>query len=202
MKTILKSYSYIFHPLFVSVYTSLYFFGTKSGFYNSKAILYFISQIFIVTVLIPIAVFYVLKLLKVLNTDMMVNNVKQRRLPLAIQSIYFYFIAFHTFKPIPDTELRYFFIGALISSLLALLASLIKHKISLHMIGITGMSSFIIALFYKHSNPNLLLICLLVMICGTVASSRLAMKAHTNSELFWGTVIGVIGQILALIIWL
>ena len=202
MKSILKSYSYIFHPLFVSVYTSLYFFGNKSGFYNSKAILFFISQIFILTVLIPIAIFYLLKFIKVLNTDIMVNNVKQRRLPLAIQCIYFYFIAFYTFKPIPDTELKYFFIGALISSLLALLASLFKQKISLHMIGITGMCSFIIALSYKLSNPNVLFICLLIMICGTVASSRLAMKAHTNSELFWGTVVGIFGQVVTLYFWL
>lgn len=202
MKSILKTYSYIFHPLFVSVYCCLYYFGTKSSFYSSKAILYFLSQICILTVCIPIVIFYLLKFTKVIKTDIMVNDIKQRRLPLAIQCLYFYFIAFYTLKPIPDSQLKYFFIGALISSLLALFASLVNKKISLHMIGITGLTSFIVALSYKLNNPNLILICLLIMICGTVASSRLAMKAHTNSELIWGSIVGIIGQIATLYFWL
>ena len=202
MKTILKLYSYIFHPLFVSVYTSLFYFGFHSKYYALSAIVILLAQIFLLTVLIPIAVFYLLRMLKLLRTDIMVNDVKQRKLPLAIQAMYFYFISFYTLKPIPDSDLKFFFIGALASTILALFAAILRQKISLHMIGVGGMASFIIGLSVKTSSPNLLLICALILLTGIVASSRLAMKAHTPSELFWGTVVGVYCQVQLFVYWL
>jgi hypothetical protein len=132
----------------------------------------------------------------------MLNDVKQRRLPLAIQTIYFYIISYHTLKPIIHYDIRYFFIGALLSSIVALIASLINKKVSLHMIGVSGMGAFIIGLNIKSNTPNLLVICLLILVIGIVASSRLIMKAHTNSELIWGTLIGSLSQIILYSIWL
>ncbi|UYW01252.1 hypothetical protein K5I29_12500 [Flavobacterium agricola] len=132
----------------------------------------------------------------------MVNNVKQRRLPLAIQSIYFYFISFYSLKPIAQYEIRYFFVGAMLSAILALLAALLNKKISLHMIGISGMATFIIGMNIKSGYPSLTLICCLIVLTGCVASSRLAMKAHTSSELLWGTLIGIYCQAQLFTLWL
>lgn len=132
----------------------------------------------------------------------MLNHVKQRQLPLAIQTVYFFIISYYTLKPIISFDIRYFFIGALLSSVIALLASLVNKKISLHMVGITGMVSFIIGLNIKSGYPNLIFICGLVLLVGFVASSRLAMKAHTPSELVWGTLIGIASQVQLFSLWL
>ena len=202
MKSILKIFSYIFHPLFVSVYTSIYYFYVNSSIFTTKYSIYFIFQIALLTIILPLLVFYLLIACKILSTDIMLNDVKQRRLPLAIQTIYFYFISYYTLKPIIQYDIRYFFIGALLSSIVALIASLVNKKVSLHMIGISGMTTFIIGLSIKSGAPNLSIICSLIILTSIVASSRLALKAHTPSELIWGTIIGICGQAQLFSIWL
>jgi len=197
MKPILKLFSYIFHPLFVSVYATLYFFYSYRNIFPAVNSIYYIVQITLLTIILPLFILHLYINLKIINSDIMLTDVKSRRLPLATQSIIFLFICHQTLKPIQGFELKYFFIGALISSVIALLATLFKQKISLHMIGICGMATFIIGLNIKIGFPSLVLICTLFIISGLVATSRLIMKAHTNLELLLGALIGVFTQILS-----
>jgi hypothetical protein len=50
------------------------------------------------------------------------------------------------------------------------------------MISISSLTVFIIGLSLHFQNPNTVLITVLLLLNGFVASSRLEMKAHTNTE--------------------
>ncbi|HRZ31251.1 MAG TPA: hypothetical protein P5188_02985, partial [Flavobacterium sp.] len=60
MKKILPIFSYLFHPLFISVYASLLYFILFRDFYVLQEMYLFMIQIVIITVLIPISLFYLL----------------------------------------------------------------------------------------------------------------------------------------------
>jgi hypothetical protein len=74
-------------------------------------------------------------------------------------------------------------------------------KASLHMISISSLTVFIIGLSLHFQNPNTVLITVLLLLNGFVASSRLEMKP-IPILLILGFVLGVVPQLLLLVLWL
>ena len=99
-------------------------------------------------------------------------------------------------------ELHFFFLGALFSTILALIGSLFKIKASLHMMAISGFTVFVIGLSIHLQMQNPYWTALMVFLTGIVASSRLVMEAHTNKELLIGLALGIFPQMLFLYLWL
>ncbi|MEO8234959.1 MAG: hypothetical protein ABI549_06045 [Flavobacterium sp.] len=99
-------------------------------------------------------------------------------------------------------ELFYFFLGSIISSVIALLLVYLKKKASLHMLGISSLTVFCISCCIHFQVREVLIISLLLLCNGLVASSRLYMKAHTTKELVLGYLIGLFPQLLLLFFWL
>jgi hypothetical protein len=99
-------------------------------------------------------------------------------------------------------ELHFFFMGALFSTILALICSLFKIKASLHLMAISGFTVFVIGLNMHLQIHNPYWAALMILLTGVVASSRLEMEAHTNKELLIGLFIGILPQLLFLFLWL
>jgi hypothetical protein len=99
-------------------------------------------------------------------------------------------------------ELFYFFFGGMISTFLALFFLYMNRKVSLHMIGISSLTVFVIGLSIHDSANWMLLITGLILMNGVVGSSRLQMKAHTGKELSIGFAIGLIPQLVLWWLWL
>ena len=124
------------------------------------------------------------------------------KIPLMLQSILLLLIIKMVFDPYDSPELYYFFVGILFSALTALILVFFKIKISLHQMGIAGVTMFLIALS-AHFKVNLLLwIIALFVANGWVASSRLHTESHINSELIIGMFIGLLPQLILLNFWL
>ena len=96
----------------------------------------------------------------------------------------------------------FFFIGVLFSTLAALILVLFNFKVSLHQMGVAGVTMFLIALSVHFSMNYLLEIGLMFLINGWVATSRLETNSHTIPELITGFFVGVIPQIVMLNYWL
>jgi membrane-associated phospholipid phosphatase len=90
----------------------------------------------------------------------------------------------------------------LISSTLAFILLFVKTKVSIHMIGISALTTFLIGLSIHYHDNKIYLISLLLFLNGVIASSRLEMKAHNQKELIIGFSLGVIPQSLLLLFWL
>jgi hypothetical protein len=83
-----------------------------------------------------------------------------------------------------------------------LMLAIIKFKASIHMISISGLFMFFIALSIHFSiNINGTLV-LMSIITGAVATSRLHLKAHTPKELIMGIFIGAFPQFILINYWL
>ena len=98
--------------------------------------------------------------------------------------------------------LYFFFLGGIISAVFAFLLLYAKIKASIHMIGISALTVFIIGLSLKNEINTINLVAVFIILNGLVASSRLVMKAHTNKELLIGFLCGILPQIGLIYVWL
>ncbi len=201
MKKILPLFSYLLHPLFIPLYgTLVYLFCVENSFENVQKYLMLI-QIVLITILIPMLFLYLLKIIGKVDS-IMVSDISQRKMPLMIQ---FFLMALLILKSITIErvpELFFFFFGGMVSTFIAILLLFLKSKASIHMIGIGSLTVFVIGISIHNYNNMLVPISLLILLNGVVASSRLAMKAHTVKELLIGFLLGWIPQLLLFYFWL
>lgn len=201
MKWFLKLGSYLFHPLWMPFIGSFFYFYVTPRYIDIYVIKAQLLAIGIVTMLIPIIYFFMLKNMG-LAQSIFLKNIKERRLPLLFFVILLLLLMNVIINRIDVPELYYFFGGILIASFTNFLMALLKIKVSLHMVGVSGLAMFTIALSI-HYNINLLaIISALIIINGWVASSRLYTKAHTSVEVILGIAIGLLPQLFLLKFWL
>jgi len=201
LKKILPIFSYVFHPLFTPIQACVFYFLCHTADYSIKQVTPFFWQISIVTIAIPMALYYLLRYNRKIDS-IMISDLEQRKIPLVFQS---FLIIILLRKSIPleyYPELHFFFIGALFSTLIALGLLYLKFKASLHMLAISALTVFAFGLNIHLQLGNIYLIPFLLLMNGFVASSRLVMQAHTPNELIIGVLVGSIPQILFMFLWL
>lgn len=201
MKKILPLFSYIFHPVFIPLYATIYYLILNFSNFGSQEKYFVLSQILIITLLIPILFFFILRYSGRIGS-IMVPVISERKLPLLIQSFLLIILVRNSITVERYTALHFFLLGALFSTLIAMLLLFAKTKASLHMIGISSLTLFAFGLTIHHQTQNATLIVFLILMNGFVASSRLVMKAHSSKELIIGILLGCIPQILLLFLWL
>lgn len=160
-----------------------------------------IFQVVIITVLIPVAFFFLLRSLGKIDT-IMAENPNQRKLPLAVQTVLLYLLIRQSMTAQRVPELHFFFLAALLSTVLALVFVFCKIKVSLHLMGMSAMLLFLIGLSLHNQTNSLSGISVVLVLTGLVASSRLVMNAHTHRELALGFLCGLLPQILLWPFWL
>ncbi|WP_157486177.1 hypothetical protein [Flavobacterium sp. Leaf359] len=201
MKRLLSIISYVFHPMFISVYAVLLYFFLTERYHPYQEVFLVTIQVIILTILIPISIFYFLMTLGRANSFML-SEISQRKIPLAVNILLLYILIRESIRIELIPELYYFFFGALVSTVLALLFVFINLKASIHMIAISSITVFAIG-FSLHTQTNhIYLVAFLLLLNGIVATSRLSMKAHDTKELIVGFLSGVIPQMGLLYFWL
>lgn len=200
-KKCLPLFSYIFHPIFSSIYGTLFFFEIAKNYFNNPQIYITLIQVTILTVLMPLSMYFLFRSLGLLSS-FTEASIAERRMPIAIQAILLFVLIKYSISKEMFTELYYFFLGGLLSTLVVLSAVLLKFKASLHMIGISALTAFIYGLSVYYQLPFTYLIGICIICMGFVASSRLYKKAHTPIELIAGIFIGMIPQLLLFKYWL
>jgi len=201
MNYFLQSASLIFHPLLMPLIGVGLYFKLIPKFIEPEIIIIKTYEIIIITILIPLISFFLLKnsgLVKSIN----LKEVKERKYPLMIQIILIFIIITRVFTKYHNPELYYFFIAVAVSSLVALILVIVNFKVSLHQMGIAGVTMFLIALSIRFTENYLFEISLFFLINGWVASSRLETKSHSISELIIGFIVGVFPQFIMLNYWL
>ncbi len=214
MKILAQGISVLFHPLYII----LYFFGLMilvnpyqfSGFQHEDMVVFFIS-LFMLSCIIPMIAVLMMYFLGFMQGGLEMSDSKDRIGPLIVTGICYcwLFINFFNSSYVPII-LTIFMLGATIGLFITFLMNLFQ-KVSLHMVGLGGLiagsitlvfgggyGSFEIILLNQIFNINLvLLLMLIVLITGLVASARLYLKAHVTHEIYGGFIIGFISQILA-----
>ncbi len=201
MKFLLKSASYLFHPIWMPFLGTLIYFLVTPRFFPLDIVKAKLLAIAIMTIFIPVVYFFMLKTLGKVN-DHFMKEVKERRWPLFFYAGLDFIILKYVLNNFDYPELYYFFIGIMASILLALFLLLANVKASLHMTGLSGVTIFLIFLSI-HFNLNLIYtVSFFIAILGLTASSRLYYKAHTMNELAIGLVVGLLPQVGMSFYWL
>ena len=201
LKKILPLFSYILHPIFISMYATLFYLFCKNDAFSNQEKYYVLFQILIITILVPILFFLLLRSTGNVKS-VMLPETSQRRIPLVLQCFLYILLVKRSIVIVRYPELHFFFLGALFSTILALICSLFKIKASLHMLAISGFTIFAIGLNMHLQLQNPYWAAFLILMTGVVASSRLEMEAHTPKEILIGLLIGVLPQVLFLFLWL
>jgi hypothetical protein len=198
---LLVSFSYLFHPLFIPLMGTLIYLAISPIQYSEAQVLFLCLQVSLLTIFIPLALYFWLKTLGKADS-VMLQKVDQRRIPLFISCILLYLLAFKSITESILPELHYFILGGLLSNILTFLYLFMKVKASIHQMGIAALSCFVMGLSAHYQVDLTYGIAALLLLNGLVASSRLAMQAHTYTELAIGFGIGAIPQLALWWVWL
>ena len=198
---LLVSFSYVFHPLFIPLMGTLIYLAISPIHYSEAQVLFLCLQVSLLTIFIPLALYFWLKTLGKADS-VMLQKVDQRRIPLFISCILLYLLAFKSITESILPELHYFILGGLLSNILTFLYLFMKVKASIHQMGIAALSCFVMGLSTHYQVDLTYGIAALLLLNGLVASSRLAMQAHTYTELAIGFGIGAIPQLALWRVWL
>ncbi len=145
--------------------------------------------------------FYLLRLFGKVDT-IMLSDISQRKIPLLLQMALTSILIKESVTIDRFPELFFFFLAGLISTIFAFLALYVKLKASIHMIGLSAITFFVMGLSIHNQTNLVYIIAVLFFANGLVASSRLQMKAHTIKELSAGFLIGSIPQLVLFYCWL
>lgn len=201
LKKILPFFSYVFHPIFIPMYAALLYFFLNDSYYTNPEKYFAIFQIVLITIVLPILVFFVLRATGQVNS-IMVADISQRKIPLVIQCFLTILLLRKSITLEHFPEFHFFFLGGLLSTIAALILLFFKTKASLHMVAISAFTVFAIGLSIHNQNQDLIMIAFLVLMNGFVASSRLELKAHTPKELVIGFLLGTLPQLFLSYFWL
>ena len=200
-KKILPFFSYLFHPIFIPVYAALLYFFLNNSYFTTPEKYFTIFQIVVITILLPILFFFLLRISGHVDS-IMISEISQRKIPLVIQCFLSILLVRKSVTLDHYPEFHFFFLGGLLSTVMALVLLFVNIKASLHMIAMSALALFVIGLSIHTQTRNINIIAFLVLMNGFVASSRLEMKAHTPKELIIGFLLGIIPQLLLLRFWL
>jgi hypothetical protein len=201
LKKILPFFSYLFHPIFIPVYAALFYFFCNDSYFTDPEKYFALFQIVIITIVLPILFFFLLRVSGQVDS-IMLSDISQRRIPLVLLCFLTILLVRKSITLDHFPELHFFFLGGLLSTVLALVFLFFKTKASLHMVSISALTVFVVGLSIHNQTRNINWIAFLVLMNGVVASSRLEMKAHTPKELVIGFLLGIVPQLLLSRFWL
>ncbi len=201
MRLISKLVSYLFHPIFLPLAGTVSYFLITPKYTTIELQSGNILPIFILTIIIPILSFFILKNIGVVSS-VFLTKPQERPYPLMINLILLLMILL---KVIPDNytiELYFFFLGLIAATSTCLFLLLIRFKTSLHMMGMGSLLMFLIALSFHFERNIVIAISFILFFSGVVATARLFLKAHSRAELLIGFLVGMMSQLLTIKFWL
>jgi len=212
LKTLSKTISLVFHPLFVLFYLLMatilvnpYLFSVQDP--KSRNILVF--SIFMITVVLPLISILMMRFLGLL-TSLEMHNKMERVGPLIATGIFYLWlyvnIRSNTYLP---TLFQVFVLGSTISLFLSFFINNFS-KISLHTVGAGGLVvAFILLHQYSYGEfeikiggyvlnlSTFLIVAIIVFIAGCIGASRMYLNAHNKEQLYMGYLVGFLGQFIA-----
>lgn len=184
-----KFISYLLHPVLLPTYAVLIYLQTLPIplFKIQKYMIFFI--VIGGTFFIPLITLFILKFLGYVKTND-AKTVDERKLPVLIMAFNYLFLGQSLQKIWQVRELTILAYATSISLLVTAYFLFRKTKVSLHMLGISGLLGFFLIYGNSYRYP-VLFIAFLVLLTGALASARLYLNAHNYKEIIAGTLLGL-----------
>ncbi len=201
MKQLFLLISYIFHPLFVPLAGTVAYFLVTPKYTPLEIQSGNILPVFILTIIIPIISFFILKNLGVVSSIFLMTN-RERIFPLIINIALLLMILIKVIPNNYTAELYYFFVGLVAATASSLLLLFLNFKNSLHLVGMGSFLMFLINLSIHFEINIIMAISSFTLFTGLVATARLYLDAHSRAEVMIGLIIGLSSQLLTVKFWL
>lgn len=200
MNILLKIASYLFHPLWMPFAGTLIYFLVTPRFFPFEVIQSKMTAIAIMTLFIPIVFHFLLRTIGK-ATSHFLENVRERIWPLAFYTVLVWIVLKYVLNPVDYPELYFYFFGILFSTVISLLLVWLNHKTSLHMMGLGGLTMFLIMLSIYFNLHLIYTISFLLAVTGLTATSRLSEQAHNYPQLLSGFFTGLVPQVVVFYYW-
>ncbi|MCU4174701.1 PAP2 family protein [Carboxylicivirga sp. N1Y90] len=188
-----KIISTILHPLVIPILGLFLIFNVGGHFSYMPAdhqrIVYLI--VFLSTCILPLSIMPLFLLLGVIKS-MYMKERKERILPLIFTGLFYLLGYFFLLRiSVVPSFIKGFMLATIIAISVAMLINLF-WKISMHMIGIGGLTGAILALSMRFGLDVWIVFSLIVIFSGLLGSARLYLKAHSPLQVHAGYFLGAI----------
>ena len=197
MKTFANIISHVFHPLLMATYGCLLvFFGLTDTIYAVftplRVKLLITATVFAFTFLLPLLNLLILYKLRYISS-LRIEDRRERTFPMLMTSLCYLglFYMIYDFNIWP--AIKIFVLGGGICIALGALISL-YWQISAHAIGVGGLLGALLAISYYVQVPMFTVLSLVILLSGIIGFSRLALRAHTPSQVYAGFMMGCVVQ--------
>lgn len=183
------------HPIVIpTVGVMLYFLLIPNNFYSNQK-LTVLSLVFVVTYLIPLLILILFKKLKIIKSYK-AESIKERKLPVALMIVLFYLLGSSINNIANLRELALLFYATSIGLFFVYILFFFKIKSSIHLLSLGISAGFFMVLTNNYSQSFLIIIIIIFLLSGLLASARLNLKAHTSKEIYIGFFLGVFSPII------
>lgn len=196
MKILSKILSYLFHPLLMTTWFTLLLLYTNPFSFAGLASGVVIAVVFINTFMFPAISILLMRKLGFIE-DLEMPDHKQRIIPL-VASIIFYVWAYLATRKLNFPYMMGVFMMGVLVSLFASFVINVFYKVSLHMVGVSGVLTAIMLLVFVSPSDLSYYFLAMILLTGAVASARLYLGAHTIKEVYVGFLVGMFGQVFGL----
>ncbi len=184
--------SWILHPMLMPTYALLLIF-TQDAFFvlllPERVKLILTGLVVSNTLLVPLIFIWMMKKRGIISSYQMPER-GERSFPFAVTGL-FYFATWYMMNSLGLPQLYYLFvIGGAALIIISLIINLF-WKISIHAIGIGGLTGGFTGLNYLMAVDSVLLILVLVLLSGLVGYARLKLNTHNQAQVYVGFAVGV-----------
>lgn len=199
LKFVAAFFSYLFHPLFISVYVAaylIYLHPYSFAVFDPQQKFLRLLFVFVITVFFPALTVFLLWRLQFARS-LFLRTQKERIIPYVASIIYFFW-AFYVTRNLEGTPaiIVSFFLGTFLCASAALTANN-YFKISMHALAVGSAAAYMILLGIVSGQPMGIAIAVATLIAGVVCTSRLVISDHHPAEIYWGLIIGALSQMVA-----
>lgn len=199
MRLVANIISIVFHPVFIPLYAAYITMAANPSVFNylENPIRHLLLILFVNTVLMPGVIILMMKPLGFLKSIKMEERT-DRILPF-IAGLFFYIwtvVLFFRQQLAPDI-INILLLGCLIALIIAFLTNLLFLKVSIHTAAMGLLVAMVITAI-PLSEKNLIPVLVITLLAaGSVGTSRLVLKAHTQKEIYTGYLLGAFSLFLA-----
>ena len=194
-----QAISVLMHPIFMPLLTLklILFLSPISFVLMSPYINFITNMVVLTTIILPVLIIIMLKLNNKVNSFEM-KSIEERPLPLFFSGVSMltgYIIIYPLISMFEIIKITFF-----CAILIIFVSSLISKywKISLHMLGVGGLTGVVLGVhFLVDSNISILIF--LLILSGILGSARLCLRAHNNLQVYLGFCLGCIVEFTGLL---
>ncbi len=191
MKLIARFVSLIFHPLLMPTAGLILIFnlGGPISYLPLEIKRVVLVIVAATTCIIPITLLPLFQMMGLIESVYMVER-KERFWPI-LATAFSFFVGYWILNRVPVIPkfINSFFFFTIVSVILALSITLF-WKVSIHMVGMGGISAVITALAWRFNPQLILLVAAAFVVAGVVGWARLKTESHKPAEVYVGYLVG------------